>query len=119
MAVIDTSGSLTDDLFALISSELARMSKDFDVTVVECDAKIHEVYKCRPINSVQGRGGTDLRPPFEKGFLRQHRPDLLVYFTDGYGPAPDDKPRIPVIWCLTPDGKQPAEWGRVIRMTDS
>ena len=61
---------------------------------------IRLVYPLREdIREVHGRGGTDLRPPFEPAFLRQHNPDVLVYFTDGNGPAPDQAPPLPVI-CL-------------------
>lgn len=116
MAVIDTSGSITDDLLELISAELSKLARAYDVTVVECDFVIHNVYLYKPIRSVQGRGGTDLRPPFEPDFLRQCRPDLIVYFTDGHGPAPENSPRIPMIWCLTPGGTRPAAWGRIIQM---
>jgi len=116
MAVIDTSGSMTEEMLSDISSELARMARTHVVTVVECDTQVHDVYSYRPITSVAGRGGTDFRPPLEQEFLRKHKPDLIIYFTDGYGPAPDKQPRIPVIWCLTEGGRMPAEWGREIRM---
>ena len=117
MAVIDTSGSVTPDLLEQISGELARLAGSFAVTVVECDAAVHAVYPYRPLTTVHGRGGTDLRPPLEPSFLRGHRPDLVVYFTDGWGPAPACPPRVPVVWCLTPSGTEPADWGRVIRMS--
>ena len=85
-------------------------------TVVECDTSIHAVYRYRPIKKVYGRGGTDLRPPLDPKFLRKHKADLAVYFTDGYGPAPAVRPRIPVIWCLTEGGEKPSTWGEEIRM---
>ncbi|MEJ7637188.1 MAG: VWA-like domain-containing protein [Singulisphaera sp.] len=44
LAVIDTSGSVTDDLLERIDAELARLSKQFAVTVVECDSAIRRVY---------------------------------------------------------------------------
>lgn len=116
MAVVDTSGSITPDLLELMDAELRLLSRHYAVTVVECDAKIHAVYAYRPLKSVNGRGGTDFRPPFERGFLQKHRPDLVVYFTDGLGPAPDKQPQLPVVWCLVPDGESPAEWGRIIRI---
>ncbi|MBM4148956.1 MAG: hypothetical protein FJ224_07920 [Lentisphaerae bacterium] len=118
-AVIDTSGSLDDEMLADISAELASMSRHFQVRVVECDAVVRRVYDCRPITDVQGRGGTDLRPPFEKDFLRRERSDIVVYFTDGLGPAPRNPPAIPVIWCLTPGGQKPSRWGGEIRMDDT
>ena len=116
MAVIDTSGSITAPLLQMIDGELARLAKAYTVKVVECDAMIHSVYEYKPIKKVKGGDGTDFCPPFEKDFLRQHRPDLVVYFTDGFGSAPDKAPRVPVIWCLTPNGVRPAPWGKVIQM---
>jgi predicted metal-dependent peptidase len=119
LAVLDTSGSITAQLLELISAELARLARSFAVKVVECDAAVQRVYDYRPLDSVCGRGGTDLRPPLEPAFLRRHRPDLVVYFTDGIGPAPDRPPGPPVIWCLTPRGRPPAAWGRVVRMQEA
>lgn len=118
-AVIDTSGSLTPDLLETISAELGRLARSFRVTVVECDTKIQRTYPFKAITDVRGRGGTDLRPPFQPKLLRKLRTDLIVYFTDGYGPAPTSPPRMPVIWCITPDGKTPATWGRVIHMEEA
>lgn len=116
MAAIDTSGSITDELLELINAELARLAGAYQVMVVECDARIQRVYPYRPIRSVHGRGGTDLRPPFEPAFLRKHRPDVLIFFTDGDGPAPAKPPRMPVLWCLTGHGSRPASWGSEVRM---
>ena len=116
MAVIDTSGSIDDDLLELINAELARMARDFTVIVVECDTEIHGVYRYKPLRYVTGRGGTDLRPPLRRKFLQEHSPDLVVYFTDGEGPAHVRPPRVPVVWCLVPDGTAPADWGHAIKM---
>jgi predicted metal-dependent peptidase len=116
MAVIDTSGSITTELLELINAELARLAAEFEVLVVECDTKIQRVYEYRRIEAVCGRGGTDFRPPFAAAFLRKHRPDLAIYFTDGAGPAPAKPPRVRVLWCLTPEGTRPAPWGKEICM---
>jgi predicted metal-dependent peptidase len=122
MAVIDTSASITPELLTLIDSELHHLAKNNEVLVVECDCRMGRVYaydRRDGLRDVQGRGGTDLRPPFESVFLRQHQPDLVVYLTDGCGPAPENKPRIPVIWCLVPGGQVPTGWGRIIHMRTS
>lgn len=117
LAVIDTSGSIDTAALQAMSAELSAMSVAADITVAECDAVIHRVYGFETsLGSVQGRGGTDLRPPFEAGFLREHNPDGIVYLTDGYGPAPANPPRQPVWWCLTPGGTRPAKWGRLLQM---
>lgn len=117
MAAIDTSGSMSQGILSDISAELSVMSRTHDVIVVECDTEIKAVYPYRPISEIQGRGGTDFRPVFDSAFLMQHRPDLVVYFTDGHGKAPVDAPRIPVIWALTENGRMPCPWGRIVRIT--
>jgi predicted metal-dependent peptidase len=117
MAIIDTSGSITPELLESISAELALLARHHAVIVVECDAMVHAVYEyLGPLGAVHGRGGTDFRPPLVRNFLRKHRPDLVVYFTDGFGPAPLRGPQVPLAWCLVPGGRRPATWGRVIQM---
>lgn len=117
MAVIDTSGSVTTSDLYCISAELARFAPAYEVVVVECDAAVQAVYAYRqPIRKVCGRGGTDFRPVFAVEFLRKHKPDVLIYFTDGNGKPPTDRPNLPVIWCLTSAGEKPTDWGHVVRM---
>ena len=119
MAVIDTCGSMTDELLERVDAELAWMARQFAVTVVECDAAIRRVYRYRSLGSVLGRGGTDFRPPLERAFLRRHRADLVVFFTDGSARPPHRRRGRPVVWCLTPGGRPPATWGRVIKMGEA
>ena len=116
MACIDTSGSMTSRILADISAELSVMNRTHQVLVVEADDQVRDVYPYRPITNVHGRGGTDFKPVFEPSFLQTHRPDLIVYFTDGIGAAPTDPPRVPTIWCLTGQGRHPCSWGRVVRI---
>jgi len=118
MAVIDTSGSMSEPMLADISAELGLMSQRYEVTVVECDVAVHAVYPYRPISEVHGRGGTSFLEPLAADFLRKQGPDLVVYFTDGYGPAPANPPSVPVIWCITEGGVTPAKWGQEIRMKE-
>ena len=117
MAVIDTSASMTNDLLQQIGQELVKMQSSHEVVVVECDDEIQRTYPFKgKLRKVHGRGGTDLRPPFEREILAKLRPDVVVYFTDGEGPAPNDPPRVPVLWCLTPGAQPPAQWGRTAWM---
>jgi len=120
MAVVDTSGSISTAALEQIRAELGLMSRSHEVTVVECDTKIHAIYPFKNnLATVHGRGGTNLRPPFQPAILGKVKPDVIVYFTDGAGPAPTKQPRLPVIWCLTSLGTRPAAWGRVIQMRDA
>lgn len=117
MAVIDTSGSMHRGQLEDILRELRQLAKLGAVTVVECDNEIRGTYPLRGrIERMAGRGGTDLRPPFEPAHLASVRPDMIVYFTDGNGPAPNHAPRCPVIWCLTPGGRRPADWGLAVEL---
>jgi predicted metal-dependent peptidase len=117
LCVIDTSGSIEDDHLEMIDAELRLLSRSCSIHIVECDSEIRRVTRyCRRLQLVTGRGGTDLRPPLERAFLRRFCPGVVIYFTDGEGPAPENPPAIPVIWCLVHGGKPPAPWGRVVWM---
>ncbi len=117
MAVIDTSGSIDEFELAAIARELNSLKNVAEMLIVECDADVKRTYRFQGgIENVLGGGGTDFRPALEKEFLGKHRPDLVVYFTDGYGAAPKHAPAVPVVWCLSANGRKPATWGRVIKM---
>ncbi len=126
---IDTSGSTTGDLpqfFAELSSLLNSFGK-YDLTVIQCDCTIQHVETFsenkRFSHNYQwesyGHGGTSFIPPFK--YVREHRlkPDIFIYLTDGFSDAPETKPRYPVLWVLTQDGRIPANWGRCIKLKHS
>ena len=50
-------------------------------------------------------------------YLKKNHQDiqLLIYFTDGLGDIPA-KPIYPVMWVITPNGKNVIPWGHEIRM---
>jgi len=119
LAIIDTSGSISDQALEEIDGELAKLARTRPVHIVECDRIIHRVYRYRNrLKDLQGRGGTDFRPPLKREFLRSLKANLIIYFTDGFGEAPVKPPSIPLIWCLVPGGEPPAPWGRVLKMED-
>ena len=117
LAVIDTSASMSDPELAAISMELTHVSRTCNMWVVECDSAIHNVYRYkRPITQVAGRGGTSFLPPLARSFLMKTQADLVIFFTDGFGPVPQKKPQVKVLWVLTKGGKRPSEWGDVVHM---
>jgi len=118
LAAIDTSGSISQADIASFSAELGRMASWYAVTVVFFDDKIQKVFPYAPFTEVIGRGGTDFRPILSNDFLRKHRVDVAIVFTDGYGPT-DVKPYIPVVWAITNRGRCPVEWGKVIKINGS
>jgi predicted metal-dependent peptidase len=117
VAIIDTSGSITAESLEQISGELRRLSRSHPVHVVEADSAVQRVYRYRgPLQLVRGRGGTDFRPALERSLLAPLRPAVILFFTDGLGEAPQKAPPWPLIWCLTPEGEPPAQWGGVVKM---
>ncbi len=117
LACIDTSGSISPADIADFSSELGRMARSCVVTVVFFDERVRDVFSYRKFSEVTGRGGTDFRPILKPDFLRNHRTDCVVIFTDGQGPAPALKPCVPVVWCLTGRGRSPVAWGKSIAIS--
>jgi len=69
---------------------------------------------------IHGRGGTDFRPGFEIASKLNPRPNLIIYLTDGLGPAPESPPRgISTIWLLVgPHAQAPTPWGRRVFVKD-
>ena len=125
---IDTSGS-TSLLLPPFFAELAGLLRSFgryELTVLQCDADVQRVdywsdtSPPTPLEDwkVQGGGGTNFSPVFSWVEGKSIAPDVLIFLTDGFGPAPDRKPRYPVLWILPDDSiyTPPAPWGGVLRI---
>jgi predicted metal-dependent peptidase len=129
---IDTSGSMSDELLRSIIGEIdqLRSVSECRLTVLQCDTRIcHEVSfeSFEPADGIEGkvrllgRGGTDLRPPFQwvESRIADGEPvDALIYFTDGYGSAPAQEPGFDILWVIPSTGRVPAEWGAVLEIKD-
>jgi len=119
LAAIDTSASMSyDELQDAVTELLALMKQEVRVLCVQCDTQICDVRWLSPherVTELHGRGGTDLRPPFDRGMLEKHEIRVVIYFTDGYGPAPEHPPEgVEVLWVLTGYGPTiPAKYGDV------
>lgn len=113
---LDTSGSMSTRDLQKGLSELQHIQKsdpDVKIIVMYIDAAVAKEYVVGPNDELDlemaGRGGTD----FEPGFLRvkellrsvDQAPDILIYATDGYCPAPETRLPIPTVWLITPHGK--------------
>jgi len=119
---VDTSGSITQGILEQFASELKKISHLVDeITVMTCDADVHEVVKIRKMDDFLkkikflGGGGTDFRPVFQEVEKRKEMPELLIYLTDAFGNFPERKPPYPVMWCLTDDsGEKCIPWGESV-----
>lgn len=126
--VLDTSASMdivTDIGAALTETRGVLQSLGLtEVWFTQIDTNLAcETKKIRPDDlahmQIYGRGGTDFRPAFDAAAKRRPKPALLVYMTDGEGPAPELPPiGIQTVWCLFGEGAPvPATWGKVVRAT--
>ena len=112
LAAIDTSGSMSATELSEIAAHLRVLHGLAKITIAECDAHIQRVYRFEGrLDSVAGGGGTDFRPIFEPAFLVDHEPDGVIYFSDGWGPYPQDEPRMRTLWVLTKPWQFDCPWG--------
>jgi len=116
---IDTSGSIsTDELREFLSETFSIVTSYVSVKVfiIECDMVIQRITiideggdignALNDLKAMHGRGGTSFIPPFNWIEDENHLPQILIYFTDGYGPFPEP-PNYHVLWVLTTDVEVP------------
>jgi len=112
---VDTSGSVGVNQLEQFAAEIGKVGHLVDeVTVMSCDARVHEVIKVRRFQDFlsgvnfefQGGGGTAFEPVFEKIDELKIIPELLIYLTDTYGSFPEKAPSYPVLWCVTVSPEQ-------------
>jgi predicted metal-dependent peptidase len=124
---VDTSGAMGRDELRAAAAEVKGVlsATGADVDFMACDAVIHGgVRKVATVEDacarLVGGGGTDFRPVFTAIAELNPRPEILVFITDGCGPAPAaPPPRTQVIWVLIGRYRQtPASWGDVIEVDD-
>ena len=109
LIALDTSGSIDKSELQEFFNEIYHIWKQgSEIFVVECDMKIHQsyYYSGKTPETVWGGGGTAFDAPI-KYANQVYRPDALIYFTDGYGPAPAERCYCPVLWLLSKNGSQP------------
>lgn len=124
--LIDTSGSMGTPELEMAYSELLHLQKaddDILIHIIEADAAVAREYVAGPDTEIkpdfQGRGGTTFDPALIRA--KEIKPDIVFYYTDGYGPAPEVHNRVdcPFVWLLTGSGAVPdKDWGSVLRMED-
>lgn len=105
LVALDTSGSIRQhDLDIFFSEVHAIWRAGALIDVVECDTHIQRRYPYRGQlpEVAQGRGGTNFDAPI--ALASSERPDGLLYFTDGFGPPPEVRSNVPMLWVITANG---------------
>ncbi len=126
--MIDTSGSMSNDMIRTCFSEIKGAIESFDGKLQGLlgffDAAI---YPPEPFNTVDemlkipalGGGGTDFGIIFKyvEEYMLDNPPTCIVILTDGYAPFPDEKVArdIPVLWIINNEEITPP-WGKVVRV---
>ena len=118
---IDSSGSIGTEEITEFMSEIMSISRSFgsiNMTVIVCDAKVHDVFDIRngfDTNDIKirGGGGTDFRPVFS--YLEENKPytKLLIYLTDLMGEFPKST-NIKTLWVVK-SGYEKTPFGEVIK----
>jgi predicted metal-dependent peptidase len=126
IVAVDTSGSMTEKDLSTALRETRGVMKAVGASVefCACDAQVHtlkKVDKWEELPSLlKGGGGTDFVPVFNAVDKLNPRPEVLVFVTDGCGPAPvTPPPGLKVIWLLVGNYRhKPVPWGEYIEVED-
>ena len=144
IAVVDSSGSMSDDDLKHMLSEIYSLAvakkPSLKLYVIQCDTKIQEIKEYRNVNdlkkdiikaTVKGRGGTDMGDFFKlmKTDKRFNRimPDLVILFTDSDSrnrQYPRDRRTMNwLCWCILDDPgftlKYPDKMTKIIHLKSS
>lgn len=119
--VVDTSGSIGDELLQLFANHMGAILSDAkprEIKVYWTDAKVHRVDTVksgqdlrRAVEKPVGGGGTDMECGIKAAGADGC--DIVVVLTDGHTPFTKG-PKRPVIWAMTTDVQAP--YGRTIKI---
>ncbi len=122
--IIDTSGSIDDDLIKQFAGEVQEILNIFKIslTIIYCDDLVRSVQYIEPDDEIKlvpmGGGGTDFVPGFTYIDENDLSPKAVVYLTDGYCWSYPVCPEYPVLWAIYGycDFKPP--FGEVLQVID-
>ena len=106
--VVDTSGSMSEDLLGRSLAEVAAVVQQFQypVTIIPCDATSYAPVRvladrhAYQLTELPGGGGTDLRAGITAALDLRPAADAILVLTDGMTRYPTDKPATPVIFGI-------------------
>ena len=123
---VDTSGSIDNGQIQVFLSEVQSILLAYphlDCQLYYADAELHGPHSLSAYARLPapiGGGGTDFRPFFTK-LAQENSPwaiTVAVYLTDGYGFFPSQSPPFPVLWVVTPGGRESSHFpfGETVRL---
>ncbi len=125
--VCDTSGSMTDELLAMVLAEVEGLLRSLGASrqlrVLACDAAAGPAQRVSSARQVElvGGGGTNMGAGIAAAALLRPRPAITVVLTDGYTPWPGRPPKgMLVVVALLGDASRDAPaWARTVRVPAS
>ncbi len=122
--VCDTSGSMTEDLLALVLAEVEGLLRALglarQVRVLACDTAVAPAQRVNSARQVQliGGGGTNMGAGIAAAAALRPRPAVTVVLTDGHTPWPADAPKgMRIVVGLIGAQAPPAPpWARAVRV---
>lgn len=116
---VDTSGSMIGEPLKHAWAELAAIYNSFpdmELIVIEADCVVHNVYEFDPNKTPEfkGAGGTSYGPAIQKA--AELKTELLIFIGDMDSADNPEKPKFPVIWCITGNSNPPADFGKIVRV---
>ncbi len=122
--VCDTSGSMTEDLLAMVLAEVEGLLRSLglarQVRVLACDTAVAPAQRVTAARQVQliGGGGTDMGAGLAAAVALRPRPAVTVVLTDGYTPWPADAPKGTrvVVGLLGAQAPPAPGWARAVRV---
>lgn len=107
LLLVDTSGSINDEILAKINWQIAFLSKFYNFTVCWGDTQLEGSKKIKKGQKVtipySGFGGTDLG--FYEELTKKENFDLIVFNTDGFIPEINPECKIKKIFCIFDGGR--------------
>ena len=122
--VCDTSGSMSDELLAMVLAEVEGLLRSLGVSrqlrVLACDAAAGPAQRVSSARQVEliGGGGTDMGAGITAAAALRPRPAITVVLTDGFTPWPLQPPKgMRVVIALLGDHSPDAPgWARAVRV---
>lgn len=116
LVAVDTSASMGGEAWgrAIVETGAVMKACGAGVTFMSIDAKVQKVQRVERLADIElcGGGGTSFIPAFEAIEKMRPRVDIVVFITDGQGPAPTEAPGVTVIWVLVGHHAQRPSAGR-------
>jgi predicted metal-dependent peptidase len=122
--VCDTSGSMTEDLLAMVLAEVEGLLRALglarQVRVLACDTAVAPAQRVSSARQVEliGGGGTDMSAGIGAAAALRPRPAVTVVLTDGYTPWPAAAPKgmRVVVGLLGESAPEAPPWTRSVRV---